>query len=261
MISLLIPTRNRHKQMIDFYLSATELALNPKELEFCWHIDDDDIDSYYMCKVMEHEGINSKFIVSKRGSVVQLHNPLFDICTGDIIMYSGDDIRFRTQAWDEKVVNAFKSTKDNIALVYGEDGYIPKNQRFATHGFLSRTWINIVGYVLPPYYNGSYADTWINRMADIIDRKRYVAVFNEHMHPAAGKAVVDSTMSEKFKQEANQLGINKNSVIYFEKFDEILEDAKKLYSYIQSYPKGIPIQDFNVKYGSGTLKFSGFRSK
>ncbi len=124
-------------------------------------------------------------------------NECFTYAHGDIVMQGNDDVLFRTPGWDQAVEDAFSQIPDRIAFVHGQDLHQPPGT-FGTLGFLHRTWVKAVGYVTPPYFSSDYGDTWLNDVANALDRRVYLPeVITEHMHPAAGKAEWDQTHMER----------------------------------------------------------------
>ena len=69
--------------------------------------------------------------------------------------------------------------------------------------FMHANWRDAVGYLLPPYFHGDWADYWITDVVREISsalgqaRKVYQPnIFIEHLHPELGKAEKDETYYE-----------------------------------------------------------------
>ena len=94
---------------------------------------------------------------------------------------------------------------------------------FGTHGFIHRNWVDTVGYFVPPYFSSDYNDTWLNDVANMIDRRIYVDIKTEHMHPAFNKGPMDQTHIERLQrhQEDNV------DALYATKLPERQADADK----------------------------------
>jgi hypothetical protein len=106
----------------------------------------------------------------------------------DIVMLGADDLIFRTPAWDARIAEAFAPYPDGIVMVYADDG---SPTRRPTHPFLTRSWIEAVGFFTPPFFASWMADRWIWELAKAVGRSVYVDVLIEHMHPIWGKADTD----------------------------------------------------------------------
>lgn len=170
---------------------ASALATQTWEAVECLvYLDEDDP------HLAAYEKINGiKVTVGPRISISEAWNLIAAKASGSILMLCADDLLFRTEGWDKLIAQEFEKVLDRIVLVYGRDGY--QDEALATHPFLHRNWMKTVGYFVPPYFTASYDDTWLNDVADMIGRKRFVPeVLIEHMHPAAGKALSDQTYDE-----------------------------------------------------------------
>jgi hypothetical protein len=112
-------------------------------------------------------------------------------------MQGGDDIVFRTYGWDKIVNETFQKYDDGIVLVFGDDGDPNKEKNHGTHPFVTRKWMETLGYFTPPYFCSDFTDTWLNDVAEKIGRKVQVPILTEHMHPAFKKAELDNTYSDR----------------------------------------------------------------
>ena len=144
MISILTPTRGRPENVKRLVRSALSTAQFPDQVEFLFYVDLDD-DSF----PSEIESTNVRVIRGPRMWLSVLQNILYANCKGEIVMYSGDDLVFKTQGWDKKVVGAIEKYPDKLALVYPND-LGTYGSSIAIHGFLHRNWINTVGHWVAP---------------------------------------------------------------------------------------------------------------
>lgn len=223
MISLLCPTRGRPANMNRLWQSVKDTASNLKDIELIFYIDDDDLDSQQTAK-----GMGVSRIVGKRIVLSEMWNKCYEISKGDILMHCGDDIIFRTVGWDKMVEDEFKKVNDKILFVYGKDGYSPDS--FGTHGFISRNWVEVVGYFVPPYFSSDMNDTWLNDVADTIGRKKFLPeLYTEHMHPINGKGEWDQTHLERLERHQT----DNVTELYIGKSLERHQDADKLRKFIE----------------------------
>lgn len=224
MISLLLPTRQRPQQLRRLVesLNATKRT---ELIELITYVDDDDdtYDDLYL-DISWHRVNGPRY----HDGIVNLSakwNACYDYACGDILMHCGDDIVFRTEAWDFEVRLAFDSFADNIAFVWGRDGY-SDGKDFGTHGFIHRAWVDTVGYFVPPYFVSDYNDTFLNDVAKAIGRHHYIDIYTEHMHYIAGKAEIDANTAERLArhQEHDPGALYRSDKVQ----NEILEAAKRL---------------------------------
>jgi len=230
-ISLVLPTRGRPMFMKKTWESAYKTAKNKHNLEICFRIDEDDDDSISMYnKLQLRYHYQIKAFIGKRGDGIlsQFWNEAVSIATGEILHHCGDDLRFRTDGWDTLVINEFKKYKDKIALVYGDDGI--RRDDLATHGFIHKNWVNVVGYFLPPYFSSDWNDYWLTDVARRVGRLNKIDIYTEHLHPSVGKHDWDKTHQERMERGSR----DKVSKMYREKQNERNADAQTLKDFISS---------------------------
>jgi hypothetical protein len=191
MISILTPTRGRPSNVKRLVNSAFSTARFPDQIEFLFYVDLDD-DSF----PSEIESPNVRVIQGPRMWLSLLQNILYANCKGEIVMYSGDDLVFKTQDWDVKVVDAIEKYPDKLALVYPND-LATHGQSMAIHGFLHRNWINAVGSWVAPG-RGSLYDLWHTEVARKLGRLHYLEdVHIAHVHYRQGEGL--ATFDETYK--------------------------------------------------------------
>lgn len=220
MISLLIPSRKRPhsiKRFCENVFSTKKLH----ETEICFYIDDDDIES--QTTINEFNNENIKCVVGPRILLSNTYNQSYEIAKGPYYMCVCDDVMFRTYGWDEIVINEFDKYEDKLILVYGRDGV--NDGYTATHFFIHKNWIDIIGRVLPPYFAVDRADTWMTEVAIGINRRVYLDnLFIEHMHPSVRKAIVDET----YREANTKRKTNERFEIYDKFKHERIEEINKL---------------------------------
>lgn len=220
MISILLPTRNRPHNIVRLRDSVINTANDLENIEIVIAIDEDD-HSYDKLRFNGHPRVLRKKY--PRMILSQYWNECYKRSKGDILLHCGDDIIFQTKDWDQIVKEKFDEFPDHIVFVYGDDGS-PGGKDFGTHGFIHRKWAETVGYFVPPYFSSDYNDTWLNEVAELINRKRFVEILTEHMHPDLHKGPFDITHQER-KERHNRDRVGE---IYGSMRSEREEDAKKL---------------------------------
>lgn len=223
MISLCLPSRGRPDNACRFIESAVNASSGP--IQVILRVDDDDP---FVC---EYEGLESRYKiyvdviveVGPRIILSECSNECARLANGDILAYMGDDIVFRTFAWDLLVKQAFVKYEDSIALVYGQDGI--QNESMATHGFVTRKWVETLGYLVPPYFVSDYADTWLTEVAMKLGRLHYIPrLYTEHMHYLNGKGPLDKTHQERLDRAAKA----NTAKLYADLAPKRAEDVEKL---------------------------------
>ena len=184
LISILLPTRNRPHNLKRLYESVRATASQMPE--FSVYADEDPASAELARSLGMVVTLGTRRIL-----LSDMWNVAYRAATGDILMLCGDDIIFRTPNWDVWVREAFAAYPDKIAFVYGDD--LAHGRKHGTHGFLHRTWVELIGYFTPPIFSFGYCDTWLNDVAEELGRRVFLPdVVTEHMHPFWGKAEMDS---------------------------------------------------------------------
>lgn len=228
-ISILCPTRKRKKNVQRLIDSALNTACDRKNIEFVFYIDNDDLETIdYLNNQTQHTNI--LFLNGARIILSEMWNRCYEKSSSDIVMLCGDDIVFRSENWDTKVLKEFDKYGDKIIFVHGDD--LCHGSNLGTHGFLHKNWIKTIGYAAPPYFSCDFTDTWITEVSNIIKRHIYLPdVITEHMHPSLNKAELDLTHQERIARGKADNVLE----IYNSLNNERKEDAKKLKNFIETF--------------------------
>lgn len=205
MISLCIPTRHRLSNIIRLIESIQVTASNIDDIELVIYIDDDDTsyDNYEFGMVVRE-------VRGPRIVLADMWNKCAEQAQGDVLMIAADDIIFLDNEWDRKVYEKIAQYPDRIGNFWGKDGSPFQDSR-ATHSFLTREWVNAVGYLVPPYFSCDYVDTWINDVSFGIDRYCFIegaAIY--HFHSDWGASEKDDVFIEKSERNIR----DNNKAIY-----------------------------------------------
>jgi hypothetical protein len=227
-ISLVTPTRKRLDGLKRMWHSALDTAKEPDKIELVLYIDHDDIETVNGYHELRNQD-NIVVIISDPDKPKEIYTNLHNICceasTADIFFQCVDDIVFRTDNWDEIVINKFNEFDDKIAYLFPDDCHW--GSKFGTHGFFHKAWYNALGHISPPYFTVDWADNYINDIAKAVDRWIYLEnVIIEHMHWTFGKMEFDETARDghQRRRETNNEAIYKS----FETINKMREDIQKL---------------------------------
>lgn len=217
MISLMTPSRGRVPQLTSMILSA--LATATSHIEFVILADDDDIETQAAC-----DALLIRSVVAPRSIV---HSSRWDRClplaTGDILFHANDDLLFRTPGWDRIIESFFAASGDKLWMVHGDDlGF--GGTTSAAHPVVHRRWVDVLGYFIPPYFDGDYPDTWVTDIANRVGRRRFLPYVVEHMHHLLGKGEADANWRERMERQR----VQDPGRIYAEREPEREADAGKL---------------------------------
>lgn len=219
MISILVPTRGRPARFEEMTKSVWTSVEELNQVEIVAYLQDDDIlaPSY-----RDTHGL-TKFVHGPRLVMSDMWNALLPHAAGDILQQSADDVIYRTLGWDLKVEEAFAACPDKILMCYGDD-LGPNGKNFATLPFVSRRWVDTVGYFTGPGFSADYSDTWVNDVAGMISRKKFLPIEIEHCHHLWGKAPLDQT----YKENAERMAKDRPDLKYTATLADRVKDCEKL---------------------------------
>tara|TARA_B100000745_G_scaffold300554_1_gene255225 strand:+ start:11034 stop:11696 length:663 start_codon:yes stop_codon:yes gene_type:complete len=184
MISLIIPTRNRPKNIARFYESWVNTG---SKGELILVTDHDDTNDYTNidARVIVHRCNDSSSSDDRAGSTVEKINAGAEAATYDIIGFSGDDVVIRTNDWERLVSEVM--TLEPLTLGFPMCG---KGQKvFPTHVFMTRALYETLGWFAYPKLRHPWVDyAWdkVGRYLEETGKGSYRNIGNvlfEHLHP------------------------------------------------------------------------------
>ena len=115
--------------------------------------------------------------------------------------FMGDDHLPRTARWDAHVLGALRAGGPRVA--YGND--LIQGERLPTAAFLPSRVVRALGFMAPPCLRHLYVDNFWLELGRQIDGLVYLPeVVIEHLHPVAGKAVMDAGYTAVNAPEADR---------------------------------------------------------
>lgn len=180
------PSRGRPQMLKDMAESARDTAAG--KLEIIVWLDADDPQLTENLHVCRKEKI--LYLLGPRNII---HSSRWDKClplaTGELLGHANDDIVFRTPCWDEMVEEFFAASIDKLWVVGGDDGYL-QSEVLAPHPIVHRRWFDTLGYIVPPYFDGEWGDSWVSDLANRIRRLKFLPFVCEHLHFTRTKELI-----------------------------------------------------------------------
>lgn len=163
MISILCPTRGRpveFRRMVD---SAMQTADAPDKLRVMYFLGSDDPRMHDYPKEIK----NCMSFIGQPWSAVMASNYLAMKCRefnpdSTLYMVGADDMVFATPEWDKALLNAHKKMQEKIHVFSLRDSRDPSG---TPHPIISREYVRVMGYFLPPIFLHWYVDTWTVEIA------------------------------------------------------------------------------------------------
>jgi len=176
-IALLLPTRERMNNKINFLMSALARCKSPDNYTLYMGLDKDDPTLPRCVKLAE--AINNLKVViippnpTGKFSLGYFWNTLARHSTEEIISMLGDDMVFSTDNWDEKILEEFSNEKcpDKFKLVTGFDGH--RQDQFSAWLFIHRFYLEKTGYFMREEFSRNWIDQWLDNMYLSFGRKVY----------------------------------------------------------------------------------------
>jgi len=192
-ISIILPTKNRPKQLVDMINSCLTKSDKPDLIDFILYVDHND----KSLKIPGRLSSKVKIITGAKAWLSIMYNTASTQASGEILMYGSDDIIFISQGWDTSVRKAFSKLNNGFGLVFPND-LSTYQGKLATHGFITRKWVDTFGYFLPPYFPDVYTDTWLTKLAEELNCLVYLEnVIIEHNQYRQNKSEFDQTYRER----------------------------------------------------------------
>ena len=182
-ILVITPTRGRPQKAKAAYLTFTETR-SLEDTAMVFVVDKDDptfmeyVDSGLPVVSYDHEG---------GGMAAPLNAAVADLATRcDIVGFVGDDHRFRTPAWDEKIVDVLET---DPGVAYGNDLI---RSDIPTQVFINSAIVQALGWMAVPGCRHLYLDNGWRVLGLGIGSYHYVSsVVIEHCHPFFGRGEMD----------------------------------------------------------------------
>lgn len=232
-ISILCPTHKRVDQLKLMIESAWATAKNPKDLQFCLYIDNDDLSYQKLLIEFSHLPIN--ILNGPKMWLSSMFNSLLTISTGELLLYCGDDVIFRTKNWDEILQNVFEKSADKLMVAHVNDG-ANYEQCWATIGVVHQNWIKLFGYLLTPQIPDNGIDAWITHVANQSNRRVYLPeILIEHMQYRQDKSSIDDTYSQRLIEHKKYNPF----LLYKSLLEEVRRDCLILFYKLNSSPPRI----------------------
>jgi hypothetical protein len=199
MISILVPTLNRPKDMMNFAKSVADMTEKKSLVEIVFGIHTDDPANIQATIDLNNLGISVRAEILDRYKDGKAHlsflwNQLYKVTSAPIIGFFGDDVLFHTPGWDMEVRKEF--AKDKAIMVSCNDVHIQKGKN-ATLFFTHRTLHDKIGYYLNENFRRWYVDTFLDEAFKQAGKMRYREdLVTEHLSPDVFKERIDATYND-----------------------------------------------------------------
>lgn len=191
-ISLLIPSRERVNLKLTLLSSLLVTCKNIENIEVIFGTDDDDPKKDIIERICSNLSFVKNINIQNDGKFIGINriwNTLVEHAEGDILGYIGDDMVFKTEDWDEKVIDEFTGDNlpdDEFKLLHCYDGF-RKRDEICVNAFTTRKYYDIVGYFTRPEFLINWSDQWMYQSYKAFDRVKWRGdIHIQHNHWVLG---------------------------------------------------------------------------
>src|ERR1035441_6901735 len=161
--SFIIPTRGRPASLPRLCDSIRTHTSHPDRLEIVFVMDSDDLASL----MFEYSGLNIRKVEVAPGMAMgELNMAGYRAASGRYLMLLNDDVVLRTPAWDERVLEVFRSYPDGIVLVHVNENIF--REKLCTFPFLTRNFCELADGICPSGYLRYRIHDHIHNVFDLI---------------------------------------------------------------------------------------------
>jgi len=234
-IALLVPSRERIDLKNRLIKSLVNTANSTKNFTLYFGVDADDPEKGLAFKLEEKYDFVKIVEIQNDGKFIGL-SKIWNQCaresTEDILAMIGDDMEFKTQDWDIKILEEFTGEnlpKDKVKMIYCNDLYYCG--KLAVNHFLHRKYMEVNGYYTRDEFLSWGVDTWIHQVFRAMDRVKYKAdIIIEHKQHKLGKA---SKKPDSVTENLSKNGANGGHWRIWQRTkSERLKEARRFYYYL-----------------------------
>jgi GT2 family glycosyltransferase/SAM-dependent methyltransferase len=235
LFSIIVPTRGRPdglRRLLDSF-KATTRQLN--SLEVILVVDSDDPESLEFV----YDPMPLKRVVVQPGlKMGALNMAGYHVSEGQYVMLLNDDVIVRTQNWDDRVLESFRTFADGIVLVHVNDRIF--GDKLCTFPFLSKQYCELAGGICPNNYVRYRIDDHIYNVFNLLavmGKVRIVYlpdVVFEHTN-----YVLTSSGGTEYRPDERTHAVDTNL------FDQLLPERKKLALQLMAHIDGDRSSDIN----------------
>lgn len=196
---VIVPTRGRPQNAARLAEAFEDTDSLNADLVFVADRDDPELPAYHMAapRLLIHEGGEGRGLVPALNWAAGLYADVYDH-----LGFMGDDHLPRTAGWDAHVLGAMDAAAPRV--VYGND--LLQGEALPTASFMPSRMVRALGFMAPPVLRHLYVDNFWLTLGQHLGGLRYLPdVVIEHVHPAAGKAVMDERYAAVNAPEADML--------------------------------------------------------
>lgn len=195
MLTVLVPTRGRPKNLADLWGCFQETCDGDTRLVACVDTDDPELPAYQALADELQDELWFRLETGPRlrlGPTLNVAGPKW-AARSAAVAFMGDDHRPRTRGWDTAYVAELERL--GTGMVYGND--LIQGPNLPTQVAMTSDIVLATGHMVPPGAVHLWLDNAWLALGRALGAITYLpSVVVEHMHPIAGKAPMDAGYAE-----------------------------------------------------------------
>jgi hypothetical protein len=236
-IGIHVPTRERMNRRLTLLTSIITSVKNINNVNIYFGVDEDDPTRSLIYKVAEAIPCLKIIDIKNEGKFLGL-GKMWNICVKEsdeeIISMIGDDMVFKTEGWDEMILEEFSKNKlpaDKIKAVHCNDDC--HGEKLAVNLFCHRQFFDIMGQFMREEFKINWVDQWLHQLFNTFGRLKYRGdIMIEHRHWVLGKDKRDRTADRMAVADVNKI----SDKLWHDLVNERISDVKKLSKYLNIKP-------------------------
>ena len=177
MICVAIPTRGRPQFIATLLQTAHHTATNFSEVVVKYYLNDDDpsLRAYKkeLNKMYDIYGDSVQWEIGPDQNTVHSWNMLCESTQADYYILAGDEVKFKTAGWDDKIKETKQQYPDGVFCISAFDGRPNRAEaEMCTTPIVTKEWREALGYFWSPFLWHWHVDHYTGDLARAV--KRYV---------------------------------------------------------------------------------------
>jgi len=236
-IGILVPSRERLNLKLTLISSIITTVDDINNIVLYFGIDDDDPTKEIVEKITNAIPFVKIIPIHNEGKFIGINkiwNILAKHCSEEIFGYIGDDMIFRTNGWDTKILAEFTSANlpsDQIKLVHCNDGY--HGAKLSVNAFVHRKYYDLMGYFCRPEFLINWSDQWMYQSFKAFDRVCYIQeILIQHNHWVFGNRPKDAVATRMLNDNHDSI----SDKLWYDLTPQRIEDITRLSKYLNMEP-------------------------
>lgn len=236
-IGILVPSRERLNLKLTLISSIITSVDDINNVVLYFGIDDDDPTKEIVQKIANAIPFVKIIPIHNEGKFIGINkiwNILAENCSEEIFGYIGDDMVYKTNGWDTKILEEFTGNKlpeDKIKLVHCNDCF--HGAKLSVNAFVHRQYYELLGYFCRPEFLINWSDQWMYQSFNAFKRICYRPdIVIHHNHWIFGNRPKDAVATRMLSDNHD----SKSDKLWHDLTQQRIDDITALGKYLKMEP-------------------------